>query len=470
MRFVVVLLVLPAFLLAACGAERSSPKGPALAALREALADPDRGVRYAAVEALGKAGANPSALAPALDDEVWCVRREAGWWLARSGATALPVLEAALADGSPETRATAARALDGLEALGVPALRRALDDAEREVRCEALVATRRLGAEHGAALVDAVEQHLYATEADEQAEAALALVAIAPENADAALPILAREMRAPKWLDHYEAIEALLHGGEACRAELAEIEHELPENENNRSRIRWSREAWEREQEQIASPAPPATALPAAEVLPPRPALPPSDVPALLRALQDPERDTRIEAANALGEVDPWGPEVEPALRRALADDNWRVRRAAVLALGKHGVAADQIAPFLADPILPLSYAAADAIAHCGAAAAQPLADQVATGHYGVLHYAPLVFTKLGAEGAPAVATLQGLLTHADVNVRECAARCLRAIGPPALPAAPALVEALDDERVCVVAHAALALGAIGDAEVLLPP
>ncbi len=54
----------------------------AVSALIEALADKDRGVRYAAVQALGKARAVPDCLSWMLGDPEWCVRQEAGIALA----------------------------------------------------------------------------------------------------------------------------------------------------------------------------------------------------------------------------------------------------------------------------------------------------------------------------------------------------------------------------------------------------
>ena len=56
--------------------------------LRPLLADRDRGVRYAAAMALGKAG-EFDALAPVLDDSEWCVRAEARWWKAGGAKPAL---------------------------------------------------------------------------------------------------------------------------------------------------------------------------------------------------------------------------------------------------------------------------------------------------------------------------------------------------------------------------------------------
>ena len=144
-----------------------------IAGLRRALADPDRGVRYAAVIALGKAGVQPDVLAPLVEDPEWCVRMEARWWQARlresgRGANQLsdyddtvPVRARATLSTtetnrqlvrlrSPErdTRIAAARALAGGTAPATPALLEALEDANWRVRTEAArsLGLRRAGA------------------------------------------------------------------------------------------------------------------------------------------------------------------------------------------------------------------------------------------------------------------------------------------------------------------------------------
>jgi HEAT repeat protein len=169
----------------------------------------------------------------------------------------------------------------------------------------------------------------------------------------------------------------------------------------------------------------------------------------------DPVRDVRIAVASVR------------AVEALLDDPNWRVQLAAIRSCGREGVGVRRIARFLAHRDLALSWAAADALQAVGGAAL-PVAEQIGDGKEAVWHHAPRVFEALGEAGAPAVATLIPLLRHADVNVRETAARCLAAIGPPAREASPALVAALADRRLCVVSHAALALGRIGITDALL--
>ncbi len=97
-----------------------------------------------------------------------------------------------------------------------------------------------------------------------------------------------------------------------------------------------------------------------------------------------------------------------------------------------------------------------------GPSAAIPTAEAMATGSYAALHHGRLLFEAFGEGGAVATPILARLLAHADVNVREIAARALFPIGLEAHAAAPALATALGDPRLCVVANAALALGAVG--------
>ena len=128
----------------------------ALARAQEALLDPDRGVRYAAVVALGKGGAAPEVVARGLADGERCVRYEAAWWLRRAGPAALPTVEKALADPSPTVRSAAAWSLSSFGPAAVPLLRKALADADPETRVEAVAATRRLGKDAATPLLEAI--------------------------------------------------------------------------------------------------------------------------------------------------------------------------------------------------------------------------------------------------------------------------------------------------------------------------
>ncbi|MBM4318974.1 MAG: hypothetical protein FJ125_03220, partial [Deltaproteobacteria bacterium] len=120
--------------------------GAAVAALRAALADDDPVVRRAAAEGLGRHRAPEviPELVPLLADPACAV--EAGRALAALGETALVPLAKALADGPPEVRPGAARALGfcGL-AEAFPLLARALGADDGALRCAAAEALGQLG-------------------------------------------------------------------------------------------------------------------------------------------------------------------------------------------------------------------------------------------------------------------------------------------------------------------------------------
>ena len=205
---------------------------------------------------------------------------------------------------------------------------------------------------------------------------------------------------------------------------------------------------------------------------------------ALVRGLTDPDRGVRYAAVVALGKAgagaavldavleDPaWCVRVEAAWWRARLSEPGRGADRAVdgsvvplpaPAPTPIEVGVDVLAARLASNVVPEAEAARDALVRLGPQAARSTAKVMAAGHYGALHWGRTLFMKLGEDGAPAVPILEAMLEDGDVNVRETAARCLTAIGPAARAASAALVRCLADGRLCVVSHAALALGAAG--------
>ena len=153
--------------------------------------------------------------------------------------------------------------------------------------------------------------------------------------------------------------------------------------------------------------------------------------------------------------------ELEPGM-------GWRDRRRVLQGLAGTAEDAHVAAGLLVDPVYAVRAAAYEALFRIGPVAAGAVADQMATGDYGALHHGDRLFDNWGEAGAAAVPTLAALLAHTDLNAREYAARALRSIGPAAQPATEALVRALGDRRLCVTAHASLALGRIGLSEPLL--
>jgi HEAT repeat protein len=549
------------------------------------LEDKDRGVRYAAVMALGKAGAGEEALAQALRDPEWCVRAEAAVALARVGPRALPLVLAAARDPDREVRLESWTALRkmGPEALraGRDALRRGLASADAEERLEAARCLVLLGAEEFDALLpvvlEAVEEE---RDPDLLCRAAWVVRTIGP-RATAAAPAL-RALLADKQWSYYDALRAALAAvtpePQAAEAPLTEKEarerlasgilEEVLEGARGLERLgidpgpllaeredevaarafvilgagdtpppeRWhyngcgewaaialgqrglamegyygtearTRAAAVWSLGRAGTPVPealrdedPVVREMAVRTLGLRElgaALLDRDVairrlaanrcaeaalfvPELLAAARAEDLDLKILATRALSRCgEPFLPALRDASRavrleavlglspghegellRALADVDWRIRRAALQRLGPSRRAAEKAAPFVADRNPLLAEAAADALARMGADAAPPLARLLPGANHAVEHHAPRIAAALGADGAAAVPALIRLLADPDVNAKELAARCLTGIG--AREAAPALVLALADPRLCVVSHAALALGRIG--------
>jgi HEAT repeat protein len=552
--------------------------------------DGDRGVRYAAVMALGKAGTGEGALAKALRDPEWCVRAEAAVALARVGPRALPLVLEAAGDADREVRLESWTALrkmgpDAVRA-GHGALRAGLASADAGERLEAARCLVLLGPEEDAAVLPVVLHALEHVDGrDLVCRAAWCVQRMGP-RALPALRLLRRRLRQERY-EHLDALSAAVAAVEPAppppekalseaeaRARLeGEAEGAVLDGAIGLERLgidpgpllaarddavaarvfvilgpgptpvppRWlaAKDAVVRESAALAlgqrglaaevfgDPDPRVRAaavwshgraglpLPdamrdedgivremAVRTLGPRglgAALLDPDlavrrlaanrcaegrvfVPELLAtarardhdlrilatralsrcrrpflpALEDPSCDVRLEAVRGLAARH------EDELLRALADPQWRVRRAALQRLGRSGRAAEAAASSLGDLNPLLSEVAADALARMGSDAARPLARALPGANHAVHHQAPRIFHAIGAEGAAAVPILIALLADSDVNVREMAARCLTGIGPGARDASAALVEALADARLCVVSHAALALGHIG--------
>lgn len=146
-----------------------------------------------------------------------------------------------------------------------------------------------------------------------------------------------------------------------------------------------------------------------------------------IRALEDPEPDTRADAANALGRVlrlQPRSPAVVAALISALGDPDDRVRVAAGMALSTEGVRAPAAVPGLVEVLRD-------------------------TAHANVRSYAASILGAFGPAAVPAVPALTTALDDADPRVRAAAAAALGDIGPAAASSsravAPALVRLMRD-------------------------
>ncbi|MCU0727541.1 MAG: HEAT repeat domain-containing protein, partial [Planctomycetes bacterium] len=510
-----------------------------------ALSDPDRGVRFAAAQALGKC-VDPDtlpALARAMSDPEWCVRAQAARSIRGSGPGSVSLLADALGSSDPATRLVAANGLARMGGAGRPALSRALEDGNERVR---YIAARTLA---DASTVPTLRGLLTATDPVIGIEAAGILIDLG--EGGAAVPTLLAGLREYRGVSRVRVAELLGRAGACGPGEAEAIVEILLATKEDDYRTRTAlgellvgigssaveavkagirraeddpRRTWfEGILSRIESPRPPARdPVPtdeavtnqvlldrlvdpgeapharkfAAQLL----SLDPTAREALLGLLGDPiASESALGALIAMeGGLPATGEEAlalaaspAPAARRlgirglralgrpdalrARPDDPDEAVRAAVRwALSPPPPEQrPEVAPRppvsalverLADPDLSVSLAAADALPLHGGSAALPLAVKMATGHYGVLHYAEWIFVQLGARGAPATSVLVALLGHEDVNVREVAARCLGEIGPGARAGAPVLLEALRDVRISVRGRAAVALGRVGEA------
>jgi HEAT repeat protein len=171
-------------------------------------------------------------------------------------------------------------------------------------------------------------------------------------------------------------------------------------------------------------------------------------MPQLVNALNDADGTVRESAAQAIGQM---GPEVLTQLVRMLGHPDKYVRRNAVWSLGRMGPAARpavaDLAAALKDADARTAAGAAQAIGSVGSEAAEavPQLTEAMRGTNIVL--CRMAAKALSQIGRPALAALIAHLKHRDPFVRGEAALALGWIGPDALPAVPALIEAIRPSR-----------------------
>ena len=148
----------------------------------------------------------------------------------------------------------------------------------------------------------------------------------------------------------------------------------------------------------------------------------PAALPALIKALDDPNADRRSDAAHVLGGFRSMAREVVPKLTVLLKDEDKIVRRSAIYALENFGPEAITAVPMLIeilhDPDKDLRKAGASALGEIGPGASE------------------------------AVPMLIEILYDPDRDLREAGVSALGEIGPGAREAVPRLIELLDDKEI----------------------
>ena len=392
--------------------------------LVEALRRPELGVRIGAVDALARIGpAAGAASRPLLDllltEEHRGLCRFAAEALGRIGEAGVGTLTDAFASAGPESRAKLAVALGVVgpaARTAVAALQKALRDEDPLVRRDALWALGRIAPPEDAApsLASDVISALNDPDRGVAEQAALSLGTLGG-RARSALPVVLDGLRSPD--ADRRRIAALALGevltGRAKDPDAAEVR-------------RTALAALSAVARQDVSAAVRGQALRALGALDGDAAT--EDVPASLRALEDPDAAVQARAVEVLAGM---GSKAEPLLRAALLKPNALVRRAALSALVRMRPA--EIVPLLTTHLKDRDWETARI-------AAEGLAG-------------------LGEGAGPAVSALAEALSSPLNVVREAAFKALTPLDPKCEYVLPALLNALKTPSRPAQAWAAEQLG-----------
>jgi HEAT repeat protein len=389
--------------------------------LVEALKNRDPRIRREAAEALGeKKRAALPALSKALNDEDVEVRRVAASSLERIGqeaAPAVPALTKALrdVDGQVRQNATSALSIIGPPArTAVPQLVECMEkDPLPSVRQGAAAALGRIG-ETGPA-VRVLTEGVTDPDMDLRVAACDALGRIGSASVEAIPQLLTaiKEMHRGSESVRQNAAFALGRIGQATQDILRALSDTL--KDPHRDPRRFAARA-------LGDLGPGAK----------------NEVEALIDLLDDQEMIIRADAAEALGKIGGPPTLVLPALVARLQDEDWRVRAKAAEALGRLATEAKGACPEL-----------------------EHAAERDISGVVRVESAAALA--KIRGQTGPSIPILgKVLVSDEDLNAREAAAEALGTLGAAALPALPALVQALKDGHYRVRCAAAYTIGELG--------
>lgn len=183
-------------------------------------------------------------------------------------------------------------------------------------------------------------------------------------------------------------------------------------------------------------------------------AIGPSTVPALIEAFETGNEDTRDGVVKALRRFGADAKAALPALRRALDDPDWEVRVNAVEGLGALGPAANEAFPKLAglsqnDPQYGVRFSAVEALSRIEPDVAKVMVHLVRLlddEDPDIREWALKTLVRRKPDPKAFVPVLIRALEDRSADVRAAAVEALASLGPEAKPAALALVGLLDDD------------------------
>lgn len=450
-----------------------------LAALVNALEDPDQSVRQTArqsVRRLPPAAADLPLLSATLNGKTVEARLYAAFALEQLGPTAgptVPVLLEFVNDPEIEVRTGVIRALGAIgpgAEKAVPLLVARLGDAEGGPRAAATTALGRIGPAALPALQTALEQgndlvRSQAASAFEEAN----------ELARAAIPALMKALKDPSAPVRVHVATALGNLGADSRVSLAALGPALRNSERAVRRAAAQAVANIGPGQDLLGPLlelfkenDPEVHAAASDALTKISSVSKSAVPTLRTALAGTKPAVRAFAAGMLAKLGSDAADALPELQQALQDRNAQVSRNAARALVGLGPVEGRLPALLdglqsADPEVVQITAAA--LAHEGrfkkadvpaliAALASPKAD--------VRLFAAEALEKIGPDAKRAGPELQRLLEDPDERVRRQATAALGKIGRNAVSSVKALAASLHDKNPTVRKNAAAALGELG--------
>jgi HEAT repeat protein len=411
-----------------------------LLALINKLKHPDAVQRAAAARALGELASAAQPAIPALirawDDSDEVVRQHVAAALEKIGPPALhdaPLLITLLQDRRRERRRYAARMLaqmDALDATAYPAVIKAVNDEDVEVRRRALEALSRWVGKDEALIIPVLVRALKDPAAACRLQAAQGLEQAGRAAKSAAFAALLQALRDNAKEVQQAALKALFALGPPEEADLPLLDECFTDPS---ALVRWF-------------------AIWALESLGPKAA---SRIDVLGNGLRDADPEVRHMAAEVLGNLGPHAKAALPALVHALQDpESASLRRLAALALGRLGHEKGVLAALtsaLDDKDGEVRSAVEAALKNLAPFDKRDVDDLIVAlqnTSERTRAFALETLAQIGADAGAAVPQLQLLLKAPSLRERLRTVDVLAAIGPDAREAVTALAEALNDKEI----------------------